>query len=70
MKGTVEIQNLKCGSCKATILNKLIIEKGIQHVTVAVEKSIVLFDYDAPDTMDRVEKILTELDYPLVGEQK
>ncbi len=69
MKGTVEIQNLKCGGCEATILKKLTAQVGVQHVTVDVENGTVSLVYDDPETMNRVENALAKLGYPLVGEQ-
>jgi len=69
MEKTIEIQNLKCGGCEATIQKKLSAEKGIQRVSVDVESSTVSLDYDTQATLEKVENTLTKLGYPIVGEQ-
>ena len=69
MKKTLEIQNLKCGGCGATILKKLSTDKSIRQVSVDVENSTVSLDYNTSETINRVEKTLAKMGYPLVGKQ-
>jgi len=69
MQKTVEIQNLKCGGCEATIIKKLNAAKGVQAVLVDVENSTVSLNYDTLATLKKAQNILTKLGYPIVGEQ-
>lgn len=69
MRKTLEIQNLKCGGCEATILKKLTKINGVRSVAVAIENSAVTVEYDTQNTLKNAQNALTELGYPIVGEQ-
>jgi len=69
MKTTIEIQNLKCGGCEATIINKLSGLNNVEEVLVNHENGSVTFKHNTSDDLDNVKKTLTKLGYPQVGEQ-
>ncbi len=69
MQTTVEIQNLKCGGCATTILNKLKALKQVRHVFVDTDTSVVSFEYDTEDDLQQVTATLAKLGYPLVNEK-
>ena len=46
MKAQLHIQNLKCGGCKATIINRLSVIKHISGVDLDLDNETVSFDYD------------------------
>ena len=56
MKPTLQIQNLKCGGCKKTIINKLKVLKNISNVTFHLENSFVLFKCVVNEDIDVVKK--------------
>jgi len=68
MKITVEIQNLKCSGCEATIINKLSRLNNIKEVLVDHEYGSVTFNLNTPEDLEVVKKTLSKLGYPLVGE--
>lgn len=69
MKTTIEIQNLKCSGCEATIINKLSELKNIKEILVNHENGSVNFKYNTPEDLEITKKTLSKLGYPQVGEQ-
>jgi len=69
MKTTIEIQNLKCSGCEATIINKLSGLNNIDEVLVNHENGSVTFKHNTPEELEIVKKTLSKLGYPQVGEQ-
>ena len=69
MKTTIEIQNLKCSGCEATIINKLSRLNNIEDVLVNHENGSVNFKYNTPEDLEIVRKTLSKIGYPQVGEQ-
>lgn len=69
MKQTVEIHDLKCGGCEATIKNKLKSLKGGDEVSVNLEKSTVSFATEAGEAFTAAEKMLSKFGYPLVTDK-
>lgn len=67
MRTTLEIQNLKCGGCANTILNKLSGLKGIDKVLVNNMYNSVSFSHTDDQTLMRAKKLLIKLGYPEVG---
>lgn len=68
MNTTVEIQNLKCAGCESTIAKKLYALPGITNISIDLDKCTVSFNYETDDGMDTVEKELSRLGYPQVGD--
>lgn len=69
MEANIEIQNLKCGGCANTIINKVSTIEGIQKVTVEVETSSVAFQYDTEAQIELVKEKLSSIGYPTVDEK-
>lgn len=66
---TLVIQNLKCGGCANTILNKLSSLDNIDNVSVDNETDSVSFNYTNDEQLELVKNTLTKLGYPAVGEK-
>lgn len=67
MRTTVHIQNLKCGGCKNTIVNKLSELKNISEVEVSHEDETVSFDFHTNHDFGRAIRMLSAIGYPIVG---
>lgn len=66
---TIQVQNLKCGGCANTILTQLSKLEGISDVTVNNETDEVTFNYNSDVEFETVKSKLSDLGYPMVGEQ-
>jgi copper chaperone len=62
---TIQIENLKCGGCAATIKKGISTLQGIQEVTVDVENSIVIINYENVN-LEEIKTKLSKLGYPEV----
>lgn len=62
----IQIENLKCGGCASTITKGLLDVKGVEKVTVDVEKSIVTVTTTSPN-FDEIKQKLAKLGYPETG---
>ncbi len=69
MKTTLQIQNLKCGGCEKTIINKFSKLKNVTSVSVDHENATVRFEYTKDKDLEIVKKMLSKLGYPVVGEK-
>jgi copper chaperone CopZ len=69
MKSTLYIQNLKCGGCEATIIEKLSKLKNITNVSVNQQYDTVTFEYMESSDLELVKKELSKLGYPPFGEK-
>jgi len=68
MKTNIQIENLKCGGCAATIKKGIIAVKGVEDVTIDIENSIVTISSET-STLDEVKAKLSKLGYPEVGSE-
>jgi copper chaperone len=68
MTTDIQIENLKCGGCAATIKKGLLSLENIEEVTVDVEKSIVSVTSNK-DVLEAVKEKLSKLGYPEVGDK-
>lgn len=68
MKIEIEIENLKCGGCAATIKKGLLSLDSIKEVDVNVDKSIVSITSEV-DNLLLVKEKLSKLGYPEVGDK-
>ena len=66
---TIQVQNLKCGGCANTILTQLSKLDGITDVSVNNDTDEVSFDYSSDEDFDAAKTKLSDLGYPIVGEQ-
>ncbi|MGJ8745544.1 heavy-metal-associated domain-containing protein [Polaribacter sp.] len=68
MKTQIQIENLKCGGCAATIKKGIIGIAGVNEVEVDVEKSIVSISSEN-DNLQEIKLKLSKLGYPEVGDK-
>lgn len=68
MKATVQIQNLKCGGCKATIVSELSKLKSIKNISVNIEDSSVSVEYETENELTTIKSKLSKLGYPTIDE--
>ncbi|SDS43389.1 Copper chaperone CopZ [Polaribacter sp. KT25b] len=68
MTTDIQIENLKCGGCAATIKKGLLSLENIEDITVDVEKSIVSVTSNK-DVLESVKEKLSKLGYPEVGDK-
>ena len=68
MKAEINIENLKCGGCAATIKKGILGLEGINEVNVHVEKSIVSVSSEN-DNLQEIKAKLSKLGYPEVGDK-
>ena len=68
MKATVQIQNLKCGGCKATIVSELSKLKTINNISVNIEDSTVSLEYEIESELSTIKSVLSKLGYPTIDE--
>ena len=62
----IQIENLKCGGCAATIKKGLLSIENIDDIRIDIEKSIVSFT-SVKDNLADVKEKLSKLGYPEVG---
>ena len=68
MTTAIQIENLKCGGCAATIIKGLTALENVTEVTVDVEKSVVSIT-STNEKMDLIKEKLSKLGYPAVGDK-
>lgn len=68
MKAEIQIENLKCGGCAATIKKGILGLEGINEVNVDVEKSIVSIASEK-ENLEEIKAKLSKLGYPEVGDK-
>lgn len=69
MKTTLEIQNLKCGGCANTIVNRLSELKDVLEIKVDNTNDTVSFNYSNENDLTEVKNLLVKLGYPVAGEK-
>lgn len=69
MKTTLYIQNLKCGGCETSIINKLTELKGISNISIKFQYSTVTFEYQKAKDIETVMAMLKKMGYPPYGEK-
>lgn len=68
MTTEIQIENLKCGGCAATIKKGLLSLENINEVHIDVEKSMVTVTSENID-LAKVKTKLSKLGYPEVGDK-
>lgn len=66
MKASLIVQNLKCGGCAKTIIDKVSELEHISNVQVDVEYSTVSFEYSELEDAIIVKNKLQKIGYPSV----
>lgn len=69
MNYTLNIQNLKCGGCAATITKSLSTIDGVSEVKVDNENENVSFQTDNETLVQKVKSTLQKLGYPSTDEE-
>jgi copper chaperone len=67
METTINIDNLKCGGCAASIQEALVKMKGIDTIDVQVENSQVVIMHQTAIDLDAIKAKLRQLGYPETG---
>ncbi|AUC24006.1 heavy metal transporter [Polaribacter sejongensis] len=67
MKSQIEIENLKCGGCAATIKKGLLALDGVTEIEIDIEKSIVSIASEK-ENLEEIKLKLSKLGYPEVGD--
>lgn len=68
MTTEIQIENLKCGGCAATIKKGLLALENINEVHIDVEKSMVTVTSENID-LAKVKTKLSKLGYPEIGDK-
>ena len=69
MKTRIIIQNLKCGGCAKTILNRLSEEEDVMGAEVFIDENTVQLEHVESQTPLRIKQVLKQLGYPSVEEE-
>lgn len=68
MKTDIQIENLKCGGCAATIKKGLLSLENVKEVEIDIENSIVSVTSEDASITEIKEK-LSKLGYPEIGDK-
>ena len=68
MKAEIQIENLKCGGCAATIKKGILTINGVKEVEIDIEKSIVSITSEE-GSLEEIKLKLSKLGYPEVGDK-
>ena len=68
MKTTLQIENLKCGGCAATIKKGILAIHGVENVDVNLEESSVSIT-STKNNLQEVKIKLSKLGYPEIGDK-
>ncbi|MFC4267717.1 heavy-metal-associated domain-containing protein [Polaribacter marinivivus] len=68
MKTTLQIENLKCGGCAATIKKGILAIGGVENVDVNLEESSVSIT-STKNNLKEVKIKLSKLGYPEIGDK-
>ena len=68
MKTDIQIENLKCGGCAATIKKGILSIDGVEEVAIHVENSMVSISSDETN-IELIKTKLSKLGYPEVGDK-
>jgi len=68
MVTNIQIENLKCGGCAATIKKGLLGIETVEDVTIDVEKSMVSVT-SKESNLESIKEKLSKLGYPEVGDK-
>ena len=69
MKTTLYIQNLKCGGCISTIINRISALRHIKNVTIKLQYATITFEHRNKADIEEVRLILWHIGYPPFGEK-
>ena len=61
---TISIPNISCGHCTHTIEMEVGDMTGVKNVKADMESRQVFVEWDPPATLDKIESLLVEINYP------
>ena len=65
---TLEVPDMSCGHCEATVRGALAGQPGVNSVQVDLPAKVVHLDYDENTLgLDRVQALLDDAGYPVAG---
>jgi len=64
---TIQIDNLKCGGCAATIKKNLLALSGVHEVEVGLERALVNIAFEGESTRQDFVLTMGKLGYPEKG---
>ncbi|AUC81137.1 heavy-metal-associated domain-containing protein [Lacinutrix sp. Bg11-31] len=67
MRTTLHVQNLKCGGCEHTIVNRLSEIVGVYDIDVDLVEETVGFTYNTPHDFEKAKHLLSRIGYPILG---
>lgn len=62
---TVSVPNISCGHCVHTIQTELAELDGVTKVEASGETKLVTIAYEVPATIEAIEALLAEINYPV-----
>ena len=62
---TYSVPNISCKHCVHTITTELGDLAGVQSVSGEIEARQITVVYDAPATLEKIEELLAEINYPV-----
>ncbi len=68
MTTTIQIENLKCGGCAATIKKGILGINSVSNIEVNIQTSEVKVSH-GEDVIDRIKEKLSKLGYPETGDK-
>lgn len=69
MEKSIQVQNLKCGGCAATIKKKIEKIEGIQKTEIDVASSTISFEAEKEAQIELVKETLFQIGYPTVDSE-
>ena len=66
MKIDIQVENIKCGGCAATIKKNILSDSRVNGVEVDIEEGIVIID-SSEDARDEYSVALLKMGYPETG---
>ena len=62
---TVKAPNISCGHCVHTIQNEVGELPGVKSVQAKEDTKLVTISLELPATQEQIEKLMTEIGYPV-----
>lgn len=62
---TYQVPDIMCNHCVHTITTELSDLDGVKSVQASLEDKQVQVTYDAPATPEKIEQLLSEINYPV-----
>ncbi|GAA4941225.1 hypothetical protein GCM10023314_12790 [Algibacter agarivorans] len=63
MKTTLYLQNLKCGTCETTLINRLSALKSNSNISIKFQYATITFEHENKADVEEVKQILSNIGY-------